>query len=134
MLADHLPETFGQQQDERFDRIFRQGLVKRALDEILGEGGWRSDPREQERIGFAAIERALATLASSDRGPAYVITSAAEKTLAGNPCSVAPLRLQNISVRSSPGSGMYAIFRCRSIKSRLVSGLACQRHSPSSAV
>ena len=25
---------------------------------------------EQERIGFAAIERALATLASSDRGPA----------------------------------------------------------------
>ena len=43
---------------------------KRALDEILGEGGWCSDPREQERIGFAAIERALATLASSDRGPA----------------------------------------------------------------
>jgi hypothetical protein len=43
---------------------------KRALDEILGEGGWRSDPGEQERIGFAAIERALATLASSDRGPA----------------------------------------------------------------
>jgi len=70
LLADHLPETFGQQQDERFDRIFRQGLVKRALDEILGEGGWRSDPREQERIGFAAIERALAALASSDRGPA----------------------------------------------------------------
>jgi uncharacterized protein len=46
LLADHLPETFGQQHDDRSSWVFRQGLVKRALDEILGGGGWRSESRD----------------------------------------------------------------------------------------
>ena len=53
LLADHLPETFGQQHEERSGWVYRQGLVKRALDEILGEGGWRSEQRDGSQWIFA---------------------------------------------------------------------------------
>jgi hypothetical protein len=72
LLADHLPETFGQQHDERFDWVFRQGLVKRALDEILGEGGWRSDPRDGSQWVVAtdrAKPRSEVPLRPVDRSP-----------------------------------------------------------------
>jgi hypothetical protein len=72
LLADHLPETFGQQHDERFGWVFRQGLVKRALDEILGEGGWRSDPRDGSQWVFAtdrANPRSAVPLRPVDRSP-----------------------------------------------------------------
>jgi hypothetical protein len=72
LLADHLPETFGQQHDERFGWVFRQGLVKRALDEILGEGGWRSDPRDGSQWVFAtdrAKPRSAVPLRPVDRSP-----------------------------------------------------------------
>jgi uncharacterized protein len=44
-LADYLPETLGREHRQRADWVYRQGLVKRALNEILGETGWRSEPR-----------------------------------------------------------------------------------------
>jgi hypothetical protein len=45
-LADFLPGTFGQDHQDRSDWVYQHGLVKRALDEILGENGWRSVTRE----------------------------------------------------------------------------------------
>ena len=41
-LADCLPGTFGEDHQDRSDWVFQHGLVKRALNEILGEGGWNS--------------------------------------------------------------------------------------------
>ena len=40
-LAGFLPGTFGQDEQERSDWVYKHGLVKRALNEILGEDGWR---------------------------------------------------------------------------------------------
>jgi len=48
-LADYLSEAISQDHDERFQWVYEQGLVKHALDEILGETGWRSEPREAKR-------------------------------------------------------------------------------------
>jgi len=48
-LADYLSEAIGQDRDERFQWAYEQGLVKQALDQILGEGGWQSEPREARR-------------------------------------------------------------------------------------
>jgi uncharacterized protein len=45
-LARYLPAIVGQDQEDRFDWVYQHGLVKHALNEILGEGGWRSDPRD----------------------------------------------------------------------------------------
>jgi uncharacterized protein len=45
-LAGYLPGTLGQDHRERFDWVHRHGLVKRALNEILGENGWRSGTRD----------------------------------------------------------------------------------------
>jgi hypothetical protein len=45
-MADYLPETFGQAHEERSDWVYRHGLVKRALNEILGENGWTSGVRD----------------------------------------------------------------------------------------
>ena len=45
-LASYLPGTFGQDEKERSDWVYRHGLVKRALGEILGENGWRSATRD----------------------------------------------------------------------------------------
>jgi uncharacterized protein len=44
ILADCLPETIG----GRFQWVYDQGLVKRALDDILGEGGWDTEGRPSE--------------------------------------------------------------------------------------
>ncbi|HEX9623833.1 MAG TPA: hypothetical protein VF979_05600, partial [Streptosporangiaceae bacterium] len=72
LLADHLPETFGQQHEERSGWVYRQGLVKRALDEILGEGGWRSEQRDGSQWIFAtdrAKPRSEAPRPPLDRSP-----------------------------------------------------------------
>ena len=45
-LASYLPGTFGQDERERSDWVHQHGLVKRALNEILGENGWRSAMRD----------------------------------------------------------------------------------------
>jgi len=46
VLVGYLPGTFGQDEQERSDWVYRHGLVKRALNEILGENGWRSATRD----------------------------------------------------------------------------------------
>ncbi len=45
-LADYLSETIGQDREERIQWVRSQGLVRHALNEILGERGWGSEPRE----------------------------------------------------------------------------------------
>ncbi len=45
-LAECLPGTFGQDHQERFDWVHQHGLVKRALNEMLGHDGWRSGTRD----------------------------------------------------------------------------------------
>jgi len=52
-LADYLPATFGQEHEERFQWVYRHGLLKPALDEILGENGWRSEMRDGSQWIFA---------------------------------------------------------------------------------
>ena len=47
MLADYLPATIS----DRFEWVRAQGLVARALNEILGDGGWRSSSRPFEQGG-----------------------------------------------------------------------------------
>lgn len=47
MLADYLPATI----NDRFQWVRNQGLDVRALNEILGDGGWASDPRPFEQGG-----------------------------------------------------------------------------------
>jgi uncharacterized protein len=46
VLADCLPGPLGQDHQERFDWVHQHGLVKRALNEILGSDGWRSVTRD----------------------------------------------------------------------------------------
>ncbi len=53
-LASYLPWTFGQDEKERSDWVYQHGLVKRALNEILGENGWRSAMRDGSRWVTAA--------------------------------------------------------------------------------
>jgi len=72
LLADHLPETFGQQHEERSQWVYRQGLVKRALNEILGEDGWRSGQRDGSQWIFAtdrAKPRSAVPHPPADRSP-----------------------------------------------------------------
>ncbi len=45
-LAKYLPTIVGQDPAERADWVYQHGLVKRALNEIFGEDGWRSAPRD----------------------------------------------------------------------------------------
>jgi uncharacterized protein len=45
-LARYLPEIVGRDETERFDWVYTHGLVQQALNEILGENGWRSGPRD----------------------------------------------------------------------------------------
>ncbi len=47
MLAEYLPATIS----DRFEWVRDQGLVVRALKEILGDGGWTTDPRPWEQGG-----------------------------------------------------------------------------------
>jgi hypothetical protein len=47
MLADYLPATIS----DRFEWVRDQGLVLRALNEILGNGGWASSSRPFEQGG-----------------------------------------------------------------------------------
>jgi hypothetical protein len=53
LLAEYLPETFGRDHEERFGWVYRHGLVKQALDEILGETGWRTEAQAGARWIFA---------------------------------------------------------------------------------
>jgi hypothetical protein len=45
-LADYLSGTFGREHEERVQRVYRHGLLKQALNEILGENGWRCEMRD----------------------------------------------------------------------------------------
>lgn len=45
-LAEYLPETLGRTRQQREDWVHEQRLVRSALDEILGPGGWRTEARE----------------------------------------------------------------------------------------
>jgi hypothetical protein len=45
-LADYLPETLGRAHQQREDWVHEQRLVRRALDEILGRDGWRTETRQ----------------------------------------------------------------------------------------
>lgn len=47
MLANYLPDTIS----DRFQWVYDQDLVKRAVTEILGEGGWKTDPRPSKQGG-----------------------------------------------------------------------------------
>jgi hypothetical protein len=47
MLADYLPATIS----DRFEWVRDQGLVVRALNEILGNDGWAADARPFEQGG-----------------------------------------------------------------------------------
>jgi hypothetical protein len=47
LLADYLPATIS----NRFEWVRDQGLVKRALNEILGDRGWSAEPRPHETGG-----------------------------------------------------------------------------------
>jgi hypothetical protein len=72
LLADHLPETFGQEHEERSEWVYRQGLVKRALNDILGENGWRSDTQAGSQWIFAtdrAKPRSTVPQPPVDRSP-----------------------------------------------------------------
>jgi hypothetical protein len=72
LLADHLPETFGREHEERSTWVYRQGLVKRALDEILGEAGWRADTQSGAAWIFAtdrARPRSAVPQPPADRAP-----------------------------------------------------------------
>jgi len=71
-LADYLPGTFGQDHQERSDWVYQRGLVKRALDEILGENGWRSATRDGSQwvIATPQARPPAARLALCPRCPA----------------------------------------------------------------
>jgi len=72
LLADNLPGTFGQGHDERFDWVYRHGLVRQALDEILGENGWRTERRDDSSSVFAtdrARPRSTVPEPPADRSP-----------------------------------------------------------------
>jgi hypothetical protein len=72
LLAEYLPETFGQEHEERFAWVYRQGLVKRALNGILGENGWRSETRGMAQWIVAtdtARPRAAVPRPPADRSP-----------------------------------------------------------------
>jgi len=53
LLADNLPATFGQGHEERSEWVYRHGLVRQALDEILSGNGWRADTRAGSQWVFA---------------------------------------------------------------------------------
>jgi hypothetical protein len=72
LLADNLPATFGQGHEERSDWVYRHGLVRQALDDILGGNGWRSDTRAGSQWVFAtdrARPRSAAPKPPADRSP-----------------------------------------------------------------
>jgi hypothetical protein len=71
-LADNLPGTFGQGHEERSGWAYRHGLVRQALNEILGEDGWRTESRERSQWVFAtdrAKPRSAALRPPRDRSP-----------------------------------------------------------------
>ena len=71
-LADNLPGTFGQGHEERSGWAYRHGLVRQALNEILGEDGWRTESRERSQWVFAtdrAKPRSAALRPPGDRSP-----------------------------------------------------------------
>jgi hypothetical protein len=45
-LADYLSDAIGEDGEERIQWVREQGLVRHALNEILGVGGWRTDARD----------------------------------------------------------------------------------------
>lgn len=52
-LADYLPGTFGQEHEERVQWVYQHGLLKQALNEILGENGWRCQTHDGSQWIFA---------------------------------------------------------------------------------
>jgi uncharacterized protein len=68
-LARYLPAIVGQDEQDRFGWVYQHGLVRRALDEVLGEGGWRSDPRDGSQW-ITATGRARSREASLPEPPA----------------------------------------------------------------
>jgi len=72
LLADNLPEAFGQRHDERFEWVYRHGLVRQALDEILGENGWHTETRDVSRwvlVTDRARPRSTVPNPPADRSP-----------------------------------------------------------------
>ena len=72
LLAGNLPGTIGQRDDERFAWVHRHGLVKQALDEILGQNGWRTETRDRSQWVFAtdrARPRSTVPEPPADRSP-----------------------------------------------------------------
>ncbi len=66
-LADYLSEAISPDREERFQWIYEQGLVKQALDKILGESGWRSEPREAKRGRPRPVKWIIATAQARPR-------------------------------------------------------------------
>jgi hypothetical protein len=60
-LADYLSEAIGQDREERIPWIRHQGLVRHALNEILGESGWRSETREAKTGRPRPVQWIIAT-------------------------------------------------------------------------
>ena len=65
-LAGYLPGTFGQDERERSDWVYKHGLVKRALNEILGENGWRSAMRDGSQWVIATVQARSPDLPEAD--------------------------------------------------------------------
>ena len=68
-LAGYLPGTFGQDEKERSDWVYRHGLVKRALSEILGENGWRSTTRDGSQWVIATAQARPRTASGPEPSP-----------------------------------------------------------------
>jgi len=66
-LADCLSEAISQDRDERRQWVHEQGLVKHALDEILGEGGWRSETRDARTPPPRPVKWIVATAQAKPR-------------------------------------------------------------------
>jgi hypothetical protein len=69
ILAGYLPGTFGQDEKERSDWVYRHGLVKRALSEILGENGWRSTTRDGSQWVIATAQARPRAASGPERSP-----------------------------------------------------------------
>jgi uncharacterized protein len=76
LLADNLPGTFGQGHEERSEWVYRRGLVRQALNEILGENGWRTETRDGSQWVFVtdrAKLRSTVPKPPADRSPDDVL-------------------------------------------------------------
>ena len=97
-LAGYLPGTFGQDERERSDWVYKHGLVKRALNEILGENGWRSATRD-------GSQWVTATAQARSPGPPTAVADTSQLRLRHRQreCQPSPLRWSTMADTSSAG-------------------------------